>query len=244
MRTSFVHRFMLVGIVLLAVAPRILTGAPQLPSTDAVINKYEQAIGGPAAWMKLTSVRMHGTIEFAGIGDTGSFDYLASAPNRVLATITLPGGQVAQQGCNGLTVWTRNAAGVTLLSGDEWSDGVRDADFYAEIHLRQQYKGINVAGETEVNGHKAYTVIAPVRQNVDKRFFFDEATGLKIASDQITAGQNPAISSDEYSDYRATGGVQIPFMFSSSKQKMIIRVTQVQWNVPIIDATFNPPTLK
>ena len=208
MRTSLVLRFTLVGITLLACAPHIVTGTPQLPSTDAVINKYEQAIGGTAAWMKLTSVRMSGTVEFLDTHETGTFEYLGSAPNREITTITLTSGQIMQQGCSGLSVWTRNADGVRLASGDEWSDAVRDADFYAEIHLRQQYKRINVAGETEVNGHKAYTVIAPVRQNVDKRFFFDESTGLKLGSDQITAGQNPEIVIDEFGDYRATGGVR------------------------------------
>ena len=187
---------------------------------------------------------MNGTIELLDIHQTGTFEYFGSAPNRDLTTITLSGGQIFQQGCNGLTVWSRNAAGVTLASGDEWSDAVSDSDFYSEIHIRQHSKGIMLAGETEVNGHKAYTVIAPVRPNVDKRFFFDESTGLKLASDKITAGQNPEIVAQEFGDYRATGGVQIPFVLSTNKPKMIVHLTQVQWNVPIIDAMFNPPALK
>jgi len=130
MKISLVFRCALIGIVLLADAPRIATRTPELPSTDAVINKYEQAIGGTAAWMKLTSVHMSGTIELLDTHQSGTFEYFGSAPNRALTTITLGGGQIFQQGCNGLTVWTRNAAGVTLASGDEWSDAVRDSDFY------------------------------------------------------------------------------------------------------------------
>lgn len=244
MKTSLVLRITLLGIILLADAPRIVTGTPQLPSTDAIINKYEQAIGGTAAWMKLTSVRMSGTVELLDTHQTGTFEYFGSAPNSEVTTITLSGGQIVQQGCNGLTVWTRNAAGVTLASGDEWSDSVTDADFYSEIHIRQHSKGIVLAGETEVNGHKAYTVIAPVRQNVDKRFFFDESTGLKLASDKVTAVQNPEIVTQEFGDYRATGGVRIPFVLSINKPKMIVHLTQVQWNVPVLDAAFNPPALK
>ena len=57
------------------------SATPPLPTTDEVLNKYTNAIGGPAAIEKIKSAVIHGTVANAS-GSTGTFEADQIAPDK------------------------------------------------------------------------------------------------------------------------------------------------------------------
>ena len=76
------------------------------------------------------------------------------------------------------------------------------------------------------------------------RFFFDKESGLLLRTIRYAdtpLGRNP--TQVDYADYRADGGVKIPFQWTIARPqgRFTIQVTEMQQNVSIDDAKFAKP---
>ncbi len=86
-----------ISVVLLALAPALsfaqekpaetkpaATAETRLPLADEVLDKYVEALGGKAAFEKLTSRVMKGDFELTTMGVTSVAEIYAKAPNKWL----------------------------------------------------------------------------------------------------------------------------------------------------------------
>ena len=227
--------------------PNVMNFIPDTrTSADQVLDKYLQAIGGPAALAKLTSFTAKGT--YAGY-DTGDkeipVEIFAKSPNQrswVIQTLDGPSYRV-YDGTNGW--WAGPDAPVaieTLTSGN--LDRARLETLVAfPAGIKQAFTSWKVGraaiGDTDVTivqGTKAG--LLPVN------FYFDNATGLLVRVvrwNETAVGPGP--TQLEYSNYRDVAGVKMPFNWVMTQTYMQARIqlTALQPNVAIDAARFARP---
>ena len=219
--------------------------AAAMPTADQVLDHYVQAIGGRAAWMKLTSRVSKGSIEIPAMDNlTGTLEIHEKAPNSMLAVINLGGGAF-RQGFDGSTAWSDNPRdGLRVLSGGELDDARREADFYHPLELRKNYTKLAVTGIVRVNEHDTYVVEGAREKGAPDKMYFDVQSGLLVRSvNQRYTPDGLTEFQADVEDYTAQDGVKLPFTVrqSGGGSAFVIHFTEVQHNVQLADAQFAKP---
>lgn len=147
---------------------------------------------------------------------------------------------------NGAEGWLSNNGHPHLMSAAE-NDAARiDADLYFAAHVETLYKRFNVFPGEKIDGHDTYVVLGRSEGQPPLRLYLDKDSGLLvrlIRYAETPLGRNP--TQIDYADYRAADGVKIPYKWTLSRpgNRFTIQVTDVQQNVSIEDAKFNPPPM-
>jgi hypothetical protein len=224
-------------------------------TADEVIDKSVTALGGRAAFAKLTSRRMTGTITLqTPAGDVaGTVELMNALPNK---TRTLINADLTSLGAGALTIDQRfdgtkgyvldNLQGNRDITGDQL-ENMRNAGF---PHLFVKYKDLGIVakllGKEKAGDRDAYVIAfepttgSTIRQFIDADTYLPIRAVIKVTVPQL--GQDVEQTSD-VSDYRDVDGVKIPFKLSvsSNVQNYTIVITKVEHNVPIDDALFVKP---
>lgn len=150
---------------------------------------------------------------------------------------------------DGTAAWLQGPRGIRDLGGAQLAQAARDADFYGELHLREQYPEMAVAGKEKVGERDAYVIVSRVSEKRIERLYFDAQTGLLLRVNALT--QTPLARLPEetvYEDYREVDGVKIPFTVRASYVDPFIgwtrKLTEVKHNVEVDDSKFAKPAPK
>jgi hypothetical protein len=203
--------------------------APGLPSADAILQKYRDAIGGEAAIRKHTSRRFKGTFEIPAQGMKGDLTVTAMAPNLMVVVVSLPGLGELRRGFDGKVAWSVDPAiGPRLLEGREADEFKHSADFYDDLHEPSKFKSITDSGFE-------YTE------------YFSAETGLIVGGKLKASSQMGEVPVTTVSgEYKAFDGVLVPTV---TRQKMmgleqVVTVTSVSFD-PVDPAEFAlPPAIQ
>jgi zinc protease len=219
--------------------------AAAVPSADQVLDHYVQAIGGRAAWMKLTSRVSKGTIEIPAMENlSGTLEIHEKAPNCMLAVINLGGG-VFRQGFDGTVAWSDNPRdGLRVLTGGELEDARREASFYHPLELQKNYTKLTVSGIERVNEHDTYVVVGVREKGAPDKMYFDVQSGLLVRSvNQRYTPDGLTEFQADVDDYTALDGVKLPFTVrqSGGGSAFVIHFTEVQHNLQLTVAQFAMP---
>jgi hypothetical protein len=235
--------------------------APLVPSVDAILDRYVQALGGAQLLRSLTSRVITATMNIPTNGNGGrialpaQIERYQKAPDFTVTIAHVANGTLTD-GFDGKVAWTQNLRGVVAdvpLNIDQMR-ARRAADFYEPLDLKQEYARMEVAGIARVNGRDAYEVVGYPENDKPERLFFDALTGLLLR--KITVLPSPFGDSPfqvDYDEYRQTSsGVRFPFVLrmtpasarSEPSTHAIFSVQKVQDNVPIDDARLARPQLK
>lgn len=226
-------------------APAAATPSAPLPTADQIVDKYEQAAGGKAAWDKLTSRVEKGTFEMEQMEGGGTQEIYQKAPNKQLFVTDVPSFGVVERGFNGTAGWQDNPqTGLVDVTGDELAAMRRQADFYGPLDLKSLYPKLTVKGKESVGGHDAYIVEATPAEGAPVTMDFDTTSGLLVRAE--TVADTPMGKSNvetTLSDYREVDGVQLPFQIHQDMGgfAFTIKLTDVKHNVSIDDAKFDKP---
>lgn len=221
------------------------TAAQQpLPTVEEILSRYIEALGGMRAIDKLATRTRKGSVELRGV--RGTFEYYEAAPNKSLLRGSLPPplGAVLQ-GFDGRSGWVKNQAGVFEMSGEGLAQAQREADFFADIKLKEQYKTMSVIGRERAGNREFYVVGGTRADGQVERLLFDVATGLLVRRYWETAtyfGQLP--SSTDYDNYRKVRNVLFPFSVRRARggNTFLQIITELTVNNPLDDSLFKKPT--
>lgn len=219
--------------------------APNLPTADAVLAKYVEALGGEQALRKITSKTITGTRETAGRNSQtdvasveGTFEEYDKAPNLHAMFAHTPNGQTTATGFDGTSAWTQNANGVVSeANGTALARAKRAADFYEPLDLKQEYSRLMVRGINKVGDRDAYLVIGVPDGDAPERLYFDTQTGLLLR--RVTTLQNMVIATPtqtDYLDYRDANGVKYPSTIkiadvAGSPAYAVLHVQKIEFHV-------------
>ncbi len=228
--------------------------AATAPNTtvDAILAKYTDALGGPAATQKVTSIDEKGTIELPGRGGqrgmNAQAEILRKAPDKALVVVHLPNGAEFEQGYNGTAGWQQPPGhSADDLSGDDLVRARLWASFIPGLSLKQEFSRAQVAGTDKIADRDAYRVIASRAGGGQVRFYFDTQSGLLLRiSERIESPLGALPEDTDYSDYRDVSGVKLPFTIVDTHVEgpTVFKWDQIQVNVPADDARFEKPAAK
>lgn len=231
--------------------PSITTfAAPQ--TADEVIEKHLAALGGREALAKITSRKGVGTVVLGTPnGDLpGSVEMYAKAPNKSRAVIKLdlsamgmPEPMVIDQRFDGTNGWALNSLqGDTPITGNQL-DNMRNNSFPTSmLNYKEMGVKVELLPNATVNGKETVVLQMTPKTGSVSKIFLDPQTWMvvqssaRISSPEV--GELEQVSTP--SDYRTVDGVKVAFMVVnvSPVQSVTIKLTSVEHNVAIDDATF------
>jgi hypothetical protein len=222
-------------------------GIAQTPTltADQVMEKFIAATGGRAAYNRIKSTVMKGTLEISPNGLKGTFTATSKAPNLLLVTQNIGGLGNMKQGFDGKTAWSQDPlSGLRTLEGAEQAAFAREASFNSQLHWKELYKSAQMLGVKEFDGKKAYAVKLTPAVGHPVTQYFDVKTFFMIGMDTVEEspqGTMPIHAS--MGDYRLVDGVKMPFM---ARQKvgpadLTMLTTEVKNNVSIDNGIFVKP---
>jgi photosynthetic reaction center cytochrome c subunit len=221
--------------------------AAPMPTIDDILAKYAEALGGSAALEKITTLSEKGTTETPARGMKAAAEVFRKAPNKAMAILHAPAGDVAE-GFNGTTGWQqRPGHGVQDVEGDELVRTKLWAAIIPGLNLKQDFARAQVAGIDKIGDRDAYRVIASRAGGGQVRFYFDKDSGLLLrVSERIESFLGALPQETNYSDYRDVSGVKLPFsvIVAHGDGPTIYKWEHIQANVPVDDARFEKPAEK
>jgi thiol-disulfide isomerase/thioredoxin len=229
----------------------VTTGPPAvvndgtLPSLDAVLQKYVDALGGKDALAKLTTRVIKGKVDLVGVSRGGQMEVYAKAPNKSLTVMDVHPLGLTKQGFDGSTGWFfSQKLGTRNLKGLELAALTIDADFYYDLRIRELYPATKLLGKTKSGFRELYVVQAVPRGGAAEYFYFDVETGLLFRRDTTRQTSSGMVRAEVYyGDWRKVDGIQLPFSITQSMGQSTFGFTveEVKHNVPLEEAVFRRP---
>jgi hypothetical protein len=212
---------------------------------DEIVAKYEKAVGGKAAFEKLTSRVSKGVFDLGEMGSPGTTEFYQKAPNKQVIITDIPGFGVVRSGSNGTVAWLDTPqSGIEEQTGGVAAAMKRSADFYQAVRLKEEYAKMTVKGKESFDGHDVYVIQATPAEGAPELLSFDAASGLMVREQtQVEAPQGTIDVDTRLGDYRDVDGVKLPFEIHQVRSdfSFTIKITEVKHNVPIDDAKFEKP---
>ena len=234
----------IVALGLVAACAVLSAQTPALPTVDQVLEKYLAAMGGQAAFDKITTRTARATIEIPDMGISGSMTMTEKAPNKSLVVVEIA-QMTVREGTDGNVAWDENPqTGLREKTGLELAEFKRGSIFNIETKLKTAYPKMNVTGRDTVNGRPAIVIDAVPDQGSPVKIFFDSETGLILKQAGSRETPEGAITFESfYDDYRTVDGIKQPHTLRqvTSRFTSVIRITEMKHNVPVDDALFRKP---
>jgi hypothetical protein len=219
--------------------------AADLPKGETLMDKYIEVTGGKAAYSKMHSSMMTGTMEFPAMGLKGKLTIYSAEPDKQYFEVTLEGVGKMQEGSSGGVAWANSAMqGPRLKEGGEKAESLMRAKFNAELNWRDLYKTVETVGLETVDGKECYKVVATPKIGNPKTLWYDKNSNLMVKLSAVTETPQGDIQSDTaLTDYRKEGDVLVPHKMSIKAGPMEIAMTvdSVQVNPEIPKNTFDVP---
>ncbi|MCI0389397.1 MAG: hypothetical protein MOB07_11640 [Acidobacteria bacterium] len=218
----------------------------ETPTVDQIISKYAQALGGAAAYQKLTSRVVKGTFVITTTQDlSGAFEGYEKAPNKSLAVLNFPDIGIVREGYDGVIGWSQEPQEeVRVMTGAELASAKVDSDFYKDIRLRELFPKLTFKGTEKVGDKITHKLEGVSQDGYSETMYFDVESGLIVRTDSVVESPaGKAVLEVHYEDYREVDGIKIPFAarHRSPELNMIFKISEVKHNVPIEDAKFEKP---
>ncbi|HEX4426130.1 MAG TPA: c-type cytochrome [Terriglobales bacterium] len=223
-------------------APEAAQAASKLPTSDQLIDKYVQALGGAAAIQKVTSRVAQGSANVAG--HQMPIDIFEMAPDKRVSFMHVGNGD-SVTAYNGHEGWLA-APGRPLrdMSSSDIEAAKLDANLHFATDIKQLFGELHVEHEEKIGDQSAYVISALRKGQPPLKLYFDEQSGLLLRELRLAEsplGLNP--TQIDYADYRDVDGVKTPFRWTIARPngRFTIQLEQVKQNVPIDDAKFVKP---
>jgi photosynthetic reaction center cytochrome c subunit len=219
-------------------------GAALSEAASEIIEKYIDAIGGAAAVGRISTYVEKGSYSNSIFPGSFAFEAFTKAPGQRLEVIHYPrGDSLTGYGHGG--GWTKKSSD----PADDMSAAATDyfrslADIEEPARIRRQLSNARVAPRGMIDGRPINVLVGLQPDHPPMTYCFDRQSGLLVRVLRYTQtpfGPNPVQA--DYSDYRAVGGIKVPFRrtFIQSRSQYTIQLQQVQENVRVDDAKFVKP---
>ena len=224
-------------------AENAAAAAKPLPTSDAILDKYLQAVGGREALEKITSRVEKASLTVPG-GPQVSIDIYAKAPDKRISIMHMREGD-SVTAFDGHQGWLSNPGRPTRPMSDQDNKVAKlDADLHFAADVKQLFTSFQVRDSEKIGDREVYLVVGKNDDQPPVRLYFDAESGLLVRMVRYTEtplGRNP--SQVDFADYRQADGVKIPYRWTLARpgQRFTIQVNEVKQNVPVDDTQFNMP---
>ncbi len=214
---------------------------PELKTTQAVLEKYQLALGGVEAIKKVQSETRHG--EFAGSGVKGKVTFVAySKPFKWLSKVTMADGEQRVNGFDGEVSWSMGPKGAEIDKSVPLESVRRDADLQYPLHQPDYFSKYELAGITDFEGHRCYWLHGTTHWGKDNNQFYDVTSGLLVGYRFQSDDKNSVPTILVFDDYKNFGGPLVATRQTGRQgdQTQTTTITSLSYE-PLADSIFELP---
>jgi hypothetical protein len=217
---------------------------PAQPTSDQILAKYIEALGGQVAIDKMKTLVMKGT--FTGFNGVAlPYEVDLAAPDKFYINVTAQQGMV-ERGFDGKAGWEKGPRGINELMNPVLDDLKSVFLFYHNIKLKEQFTRLRGGRKDKIGDRDVIVVNGATADNHREQLFFDAETGLlrrRISYIETPIGVIP--NQIDFEDYRDVDGVKVPFTVKvSSVEPGLLSTrtyTEIKLNAAVDDAKFKMP---
>ncbi len=231
------------GLMALLVAALLPTSVAQesekLPPAKQVIERSIEALGGRAAFEKLTSQVVKGTFEIAEVGLKGPMVSYTAPVCRQYTQIELPGYGVMQSGSDGTVFWKIDPMmGPQIIEGTERALQQRNARFNSALYWEELFEKAECVGIEEVEGQPCYKVVFTPKVGEPEVTFYDRNRYIPVKMVFRLKSQQGGMTVEVFpSDYKRVDGVMASHtqkqVVAGGLQTLNIKTESIEHNVDI-----------
>jgi zinc protease len=224
--------------------------AAAMPTVEEILNNYEQAIGGRAAWQSLVSLQESGSVQIPGNDATGMYENYYGGGTKYYGVVKLTNGIVGTVGFDGEVGWSVNPqVGLRRLFKNELIEVRRMSRFPEQIHFREFFDQIELKGKTEIGSREAYVLEATSVEGAPWTLYFDAHNWLRLRVDITQPGPRGIEQAQDYfEDYRQVDGLNIKYPYREVEKTpsftLIITVKDLRFNQPFDESVFKAPSFR
>jgi hypothetical protein len=172
----------------------------QLPTVQAVYDKYAQAVGGRAAWEKVEAQTDKGTVDITFASLTGSYERHA-AVQRSRMIMDLGMGKV-DQGFDGTIGWAMQPmGGAQKMPADQVAAAKESSVMGAHFLDPSRFEKATVEAKEVFDGVECYKVSVTSKSGQSRTEFFEVATGLRRGVVSTSAAGSQTQTMGEYREF-------------------------------------------
>src|SRR5690554_1448374 len=216
------------------------TEKPQAKEVDpsitpkVVLDKFFTAIGGADAVKNVKTISMKGSANVPGAPAPVTI-VMKKAEGKFFQEISIEGmGTLNKQVINGNKGYISGQGGKQDFTAEELEESKGEAIPFTETYLAT-VSGLVVEAIEPVDGNDAY-----VLKHGKNKYYYDVATGLKVAESQEQEQMGQKFTTmTYYKDYRDVKGVKIPFnIVQNVGFELDVKFTDIKVNEGVTDADF------
>jgi hypothetical protein len=215
--------------------------SPELKTVHAVLERYQQALGGAEAIGKVQSETRRGGGEGAGM--QGKVTFVAYAkPCKGLSKVTMPDGGERVDGFDGEVSWSMGPKGAEIDKSVPLESVRRDADLRYPLHQPDYFSNYELAGIADFEGHRCYWLHGTTHWGKDNNQFYDVKTGLLVGYRFQSDDKNSIPTILVFDDYKSFGGPLVATRQTGRQggQSQTTTVISVSYE-PLADSMFELP---
>jgi CubicO group peptidase (beta-lactamase class C family) len=218
-------------------------------TAEQLMAKVIEAMGGEANLRRHQSMTMTAAVDFEHQGVTGEVTSHAKAPNLWASEVTFVAlgrrfGSVYEYfdgeggGEGGSFLPAESYAGKNL------ADKRIAADFYQALNWKTHYKTVEVKRRAKVGDEDVYVVVKTPEQGNAVTEYVSARTFHVVKRELLNttnSGEMTLPATETYSDFRAVGGVVLPFKTVTSSLSMgdtVVRVKEVKFDAAVPEQAF------
>jgi hypothetical protein len=216
-------------------------------SSDAILDKYIQALGGAAQIARLTSFTAKGIYDgYDTLSEKVPVDIYGTAPNQLTTVVHTQNGDsvTAYDGRNGWIAAADKLMRVLPLDGGDLEGAKMDAALSFPARIKQDFQWRTGFPSVSIDDQPVEVIQNAARGATGVKLYFDSQSGLLVRQVRFVDTAVGVIPTQiDYSDYRDVGGVKVPFkrVITWTDGRSTIQLNQVQPNVRVEAARFTKP---
>lgn len=223
----------------------VTAGEKPIPTTEEILQKFENATGGHEVWSGFTTRTMKGIYQTEDASSFAGIETFSEAPNKGFTKITFPNGVTIREVCDGKSAWLEDPlGGMHEYTGAALESRVRAAKFNSGANALRMMAPGRVLAAARVGTHSTYVVEFSPQKNVTSKIYFDTESGLAVRADDTIHRDEGDYTVETYlDDYRPVDGAYFPFRLRHVEKGNVftVRVTQIKNNPPVDDSIFVKP---
>ncbi len=225
----------------------VIMPGQNVPTADAILDKYIRAAGGAERLSRLTSFIAKGaSVGYGPEGTSRAVEIYSKAPAQRITIIHTANGDsvTVVDGRNGWSAVPLKPLRVIELTGTALEGAKLEAALSFPSHIKELLTKWRVGFPTTIGDRDVQVAQGTGPGGLLATLYFDSESGLLVRlirySDSIV-GRTP--TQIDYSDFREVGGIQMPFKWTVSwlDGKENFDIKEIQVNVPIDAAKFSKP---
>ena len=223
--------------------------APAL-TVEEVIAKHIEALGGPARWSAVKTLKITGTYE--AFSAESSFTIYRKRPDLFRFERSMVNYPVVSCFDGEKAWWTNPLMGPqgkkpNLIFEPQNKVTLRNKIFDSTL-MDYKEKGLDVSlsGREKLEGRDHYKLRIRFKDDSEETWFIDSRTFLKTAVTGETYEYGRKVPLDEfYAEYREVEGVKIPYYIEQEwhTRHRVFTVDKIEVNVSLDDALFQMPAV-